>query len=187
MSGIPRPLAADGAVTIDANARTLVVRPAKDARGLAKVLWSEGVRAQPESAAARYVGDAPTVWASGGGQARSPTVCAAMTAQCGSGSRPATRCTRSWSARQGCERPSSSTATPAEFSAFGSVAAERPGPDVFLSDHTATARRGMRGRRPESPPMLPGSPDIGMRSGRGKKAKRRKARLNPGYPQCPDG
>jgi hypothetical protein len=64
-----RPLAADGAVTIDAGERTLVVRPARDARGYAKVLWSEGVRAQAESAASIY-GEAPTVWASGGGQSK---------------------------------------------------------------------------------------------------------------------
>lgn len=52
-----RPLAADGAVTIDARERALVVRPPRDARSYAKVLWSEGVRAQAEAAA-------PTVWAS---------------------------------------------------------------------------------------------------------------------------
>jgi hypothetical protein len=61
-----RPLAAPGAVTIDARTRELVVRPAPDARGYAKVLWSEGVRAQAE-AVSEYVTGPPTVWASGGG------------------------------------------------------------------------------------------------------------------------
>jgi hypothetical protein len=66
---LPRPLAADGAVTIDARERELVVRPAGDARGYAKVLWAEGVRAQAE-AASGSAGDAPTVWASGGGESK---------------------------------------------------------------------------------------------------------------------
>ena len=61
-----RPLAADGAVTVDAGQRALVVRPAPGARAYAKVLWAEGVRAQA-GAASGYAGDAPTVWASGGG------------------------------------------------------------------------------------------------------------------------
>lgn len=64
-----RPLAADGAVTIDPRKRALVVRPARNAPGYAKALWSEGVRAQAESAASMY-GGAPTVWASGGGQSK---------------------------------------------------------------------------------------------------------------------
>jgi hypothetical protein len=63
---LPRPLAADGAVTIDARERALVVTPARDARGYAKVLRSEGVGVQAEAAASRYPGHAPTVWASGG-------------------------------------------------------------------------------------------------------------------------
>jgi hypothetical protein len=62
---LPRPLAADGAVTIDARERALVVRPAPGARAYAKVLWAEGVRAQ-----AGFAGDAPTVWAAGGGQSK---------------------------------------------------------------------------------------------------------------------
>jgi hypothetical protein len=66
---LPRPLAADGAVTIDHRERALVVRPARDARSYAKVLWAEGVRAQAE-AASGYAGDAPTVWAAGGGQSK---------------------------------------------------------------------------------------------------------------------
>jgi hypothetical protein len=48
MSGIPRPLAADATVTIDAHARTLVVKPAKDARGHAKLVSSEGHHAPVE-------------------------------------------------------------------------------------------------------------------------------------------
>ena len=63
-----RPLAADGAVTVDAGSRTLVVRPARDARGLAKVLWAEGRRAQVESQRRGIHGTAPTVWAAGAGQ-----------------------------------------------------------------------------------------------------------------------
>ena len=66
---LPRPLAAAAAVTIDARERALVVRPARDARGYAKVLWAEGVRAQAE-AASRHAGDAPTVWASACGQSK---------------------------------------------------------------------------------------------------------------------
>jgi hypothetical protein len=46
-----------------------VVRPARDVRGYAKVLWSEGVRAQVE-AAPGYAGDAPTVWASACGEGK---------------------------------------------------------------------------------------------------------------------
>jgi hypothetical protein len=65
----PRPLAADGAVTIDPRERALVVRPARDARSYAKVLWAEGVRVQAE-AAARFAGDAPTVWASACGESK---------------------------------------------------------------------------------------------------------------------
>jgi hypothetical protein len=60
-----RPLAVDGAVTIDAGERTLVVEPARDARGYAKVLWSEGHRAQVESQRKGIHGTAPTVWAHG--------------------------------------------------------------------------------------------------------------------------
>ena len=67
---LPRPLAADGAVTIDARERALVVRPAPGARAYAKVLWAEGVRAQAGAAASRYAGDAPTVWASACGQSK---------------------------------------------------------------------------------------------------------------------
>jgi hypothetical protein len=66
---LPRPLAADGAVTIDARERALVVRPAPGARAYAKVLWAEGVRAQAE-AASRYADDAPTVWASACGESK---------------------------------------------------------------------------------------------------------------------
>jgi hypothetical protein len=67
---LPRPLAADGGVTIDARERALVVRPARSTRAYAKVLWSEGVRAQAEAAASgRYAGP-PTVWASGGGETK---------------------------------------------------------------------------------------------------------------------
>ena len=65
-----RPLAADGAVTVDAGSRTLVVRPARDARGLAKVLWAEGHRAQVESQRKGIHGTAPTVWAAGAREAR---------------------------------------------------------------------------------------------------------------------
>jgi hypothetical protein len=34
------------------------------------VLSAEGVRAQAEAAASRYAGNAPTVWAAGGGQSK---------------------------------------------------------------------------------------------------------------------
>jgi hypothetical protein len=44
-AGTSRPLAADGAVTIDAAERTLVVKPAKDADGYARLLWRAGHRA----------------------------------------------------------------------------------------------------------------------------------------------
>jgi hypothetical protein len=68
---LPRPLVADGVVTIDARERALVVRPAPSARPYAKVLWAEGVRAQAEAAAFRRSGGGPrTVWASGAGQAQ---------------------------------------------------------------------------------------------------------------------
>jgi hypothetical protein len=62
-------LATDGAVTNDPRERALVVRPARNARGYAKVLWAEGVRAQAE-AASGYPGGAPTVWAAGSGQSK---------------------------------------------------------------------------------------------------------------------
>jgi hypothetical protein len=65
-----RPLAVDGVVSIDARERTLVVRPARDARGLAEALWGEGHRAQVESERRRFHGTAPTVWARGAGQDR---------------------------------------------------------------------------------------------------------------------
>jgi hypothetical protein len=65
---LPRPLAADGAVTIDARERALVVRPAPGARAYAKVLWAEGVR-QAGAAASRFAGP-PTVWAAGGGESK---------------------------------------------------------------------------------------------------------------------
>jgi hypothetical protein len=61
---LPRPLAADGVDTIDAAERTLVVKPAQDARGYAKVLWSEGHRAQVQGLQS---GTVPTVWANGAG------------------------------------------------------------------------------------------------------------------------
>jgi hypothetical protein len=64
---MPRPLAADGAVTIDARERTLVVKPAGHARAYAKVLRSEGHRAQLEDQQA-MIPRAPTVWAHGAGQ-----------------------------------------------------------------------------------------------------------------------
>jgi hypothetical protein len=64
-----RPLAASDAVTIDARERELVVRLAPDARGYAKVLWAEGVRAISEAASSGYAGP-PTVWASGGGSSQ---------------------------------------------------------------------------------------------------------------------
>jgi hypothetical protein len=67
---LPRPLAADGAVTIDHRERALVVRPARDARAYAKVLWAEGVRAQAKAATSGYPGDAPTVWASACGESK---------------------------------------------------------------------------------------------------------------------
>ena len=66
-AGIPRPLAADGAVTIASAERMLAVRPVRDARGLAKVLWAEGHRAQVESHRRGMYGTAPTVWAAGAG------------------------------------------------------------------------------------------------------------------------
>jgi hypothetical protein len=62
-----RPMAAPGVVTVDVRERALIVRPAADADGLAKVLWAVGVRAQVK-AASSYASDVPTVWASGGGQ-----------------------------------------------------------------------------------------------------------------------
>jgi hypothetical protein len=65
-----RPLAFDGQVAIDVGERTLVVRPARDARGLAKALWGEGVRAQVESERRGFYGTAPTVSAAGAGQAQ---------------------------------------------------------------------------------------------------------------------
>jgi hypothetical protein len=60
-----RPLAGAGAVTVNPRERTLTVRPAPGAPAYAKVLWTEGVRAQAE--ASGYVGP-PTVWGSGAGQ-----------------------------------------------------------------------------------------------------------------------
>jgi hypothetical protein len=61
---LPRPMVADGVVTIDQRERALVVRPAASARPYAKALWAEGVRAQ---AAAGRLGGPRTVYASGGG------------------------------------------------------------------------------------------------------------------------
>jgi hypothetical protein len=66
---LPRPLAADAVVVVDARERALVVRPAPAARAYAKVLWAEGVRAQAEAAASRFAGP-PTVWAAGGGESK---------------------------------------------------------------------------------------------------------------------
>jgi hypothetical protein len=62
---LPRPLAADGRVDHDPDTRTLIVRPAADADGYAKLLWREG-HAEMVKAEQRYGG--PSVWADGGGK-----------------------------------------------------------------------------------------------------------------------
>lgn len=60
-AALPRPLAADAVVRIDAAARDLVVAPSADARGLVKLLWRDGVAAVAGSSDRR--GGPPTVWA----------------------------------------------------------------------------------------------------------------------------
>jgi hypothetical protein len=67
---LPRPLAAPAKVTIDAAERTLVVKQVPDVRGYAKVLWSEGHRAQVQSLQMAPGDAAPTVWAAGAGHDR---------------------------------------------------------------------------------------------------------------------
>ena len=66
---LPKPLAADGVVTIDAATRTLVVKPAPSARPYAKVLWDEGRQAQIQAMGRRH-DDTPTVWANGAGRSQ---------------------------------------------------------------------------------------------------------------------
>jgi hypothetical protein len=60
----------DGTVRIDAKERELVVKPASDARPLAKYLWGETVRTMAEESARHWQQSAPTPWASGAGQER---------------------------------------------------------------------------------------------------------------------
>ena len=60
---LPRPLLEDGVVSIDPRRRALAVRLGPDARGYAKSLWVDGLRAQ-----SRRPRSPRTVWASGGGQ-----------------------------------------------------------------------------------------------------------------------
>ena len=62
---LPRPLATGGRVDHDPDTRTLIVRPAADADGYAKLLWREG-HAEMVKAEQRYGG--PSVWADGGGR-----------------------------------------------------------------------------------------------------------------------
>lgn len=76
-----RPLVADGAVTIDARERTLVVKPARDARGYAKVLWSEGHRAQVQDSKRMGRSSVPTCGLPVLGKTGSPTGCPATTTQ----------------------------------------------------------------------------------------------------------
>ena len=62
---LPRPLATDGRVDHDPDTQTLIVRPAANADGYAKLLWREG-HAEMVKAEERYGG--PSVWADGGGK-----------------------------------------------------------------------------------------------------------------------
>jgi hypothetical protein len=46
---VPDPLAADARVDVDPDSRTLIVRPATDADGYAKLLWRQGHQAIVEA------------------------------------------------------------------------------------------------------------------------------------------
>jgi hypothetical protein len=63
---LPRPLATTGRVDHDPDTRTLIVRPAADADGYARLLWREG-HAEMMKAEQRN-GYGPSVWADGGGK-----------------------------------------------------------------------------------------------------------------------
>ena len=58
---LPRPLAADGVLSIDPDTRTLIVKPAPDADGYAKSLWRTGHAALVKAEQTR--GRSETVWA----------------------------------------------------------------------------------------------------------------------------
>lgn len=94
---LPRPLAADGRVDHDPDTRTLIVRPAPDADGYAKLLWREGHAAMVK-AEQRHGG--PSVWADGGGKHQSPAVIPVRPEPCDSSSHPATPLTMSWPAHR---------------------------------------------------------------------------------------
>jgi hypothetical protein len=62
---LPDPLAADGVINIDPDTRTVIVKPAADASGYAKLLWRAGhAKLREAEQAGRY---ADTVWAHGPG------------------------------------------------------------------------------------------------------------------------
>jgi hypothetical protein len=63
---LPDPLACNGAFNVDPDTRTLIVKPASDAPGRAKLLWREGHAKLME--ADRTGRLAETVWADGPGQ-----------------------------------------------------------------------------------------------------------------------
>jgi hypothetical protein len=102
---LSRPMAVDGTVTVDPRDRTLTVRPAPDARPLAKHLGTKGSAPKPkhpDTVGRRPCGPAVA------GRTRSPTACRRQAVtRSSSGSIPAIRCTRGWSRRQVCARSSS--------------------------------------------------------------------------------
>ena len=59
---LPRPLAADGVLSIDPDSKTLIVKPAPDADGYAKLLWRTGHAAMVKADQTRH-GGSNTVWA----------------------------------------------------------------------------------------------------------------------------
>ncbi len=68
MTTLPKPMAFDGAVTVDLRTRELVVKPAQSVRAYAKYLWSQGHRTMLDDHHTRRIYGHPTVWAHGNGQ-----------------------------------------------------------------------------------------------------------------------
>jgi hypothetical protein len=59
---LPRPLAADGVLSLDPDTRTVIVKPAADADGYAKLLWRTGHAAMVKAEQTRGR-SSNTVWA----------------------------------------------------------------------------------------------------------------------------
>jgi hypothetical protein len=67
---VPQPLAADGVVTNDVAARTLVVRLSERAEGYGRLLWREGHQALVKAEESGWRSRVTTVWASALGSGR---------------------------------------------------------------------------------------------------------------------